>query len=36
MDGIRHIAMKAGIGFALLSAAAGQTETTQVFFGTHA
>ena len=36
MDGIRHIAMKAGIGFALLSSAAGQTETAQVFFGTHA
>ena len=36
MNGIRHIAVKAGIGFALLSSAAGQTETAQVFFGTHA
>ena len=36
MNGIRHIAMKAGIWVALLTSAAGQTETAQVFFGTHA
>ena len=36
MNGIRHIAITAGIWTALLSTAAGQTETAQVFFGTHA
>ena len=36
MNGRRHIAIKAGIWVALLSSAAGQTETAQVFFGTHA
>ena len=36
MNGIRHIAMKAGIWVALLTSAAAQTETAQVFFGTHA
>ena len=36
MNGIRHIAMKAGIWVALLTSAAAQTETALVFFGTHA
>ena len=36
MNGIRHIAITTGIWAALLSTAAGQTETAQVSFGTHA
>ena len=33
MNGIRHIAVGTGIWIALLSSAAGQTETAQFFFG---
>ena len=36
MNGIRHIAVAAGIGLALLSAAAGQTETALFLFGPNA
>ena len=36
MNGIRHIAITTGIWAALLSSAAGQTETAQVFFGANA